>query len=100
MKITLACAGGMSTGMLVKKMEAYAYSRGIEATISACGLSELAENVTGSDIILLGPQVSYQQEEVKLEYPDIPVLVIEMMDYGMMDGEKVFTKAQEVITSK
>lgn len=100
MKIMLACAGGMSTGMLVKKMQEYAVSQGIEADISACGLSELEEQVTGTDIILLGPQVGYQQDEVKREYPDIPVLVIEMMDYGMMNGESVFKKAQEFITDK
>ncbi|MEI5992739.1 PTS sugar transporter subunit IIB [Candidatus Enterococcus mansonii] len=100
MKITLACAGGMSTGMLVKKMQEYAVSVGIEADISACGLSELEERVVGSDIILLGPQVGYQQDDVKKEYPDIPVLVIEMMDYGMMNGEKVFKNAQEIIASK
>ncbi|OJG96788.1 hypothetical protein RV18_GL001834 [Enterococcus termitis] len=100
LKITLACAGGMSTGMLVKKMEEYAASQGIAADISACGLSELEERVTGSDIILLGPQVGYQQEDVKNEYPDIPVLVIEMMDYGMMNGEKVFKMAQEIISAK
>lgn len=99
MKITLACAGGMSTGMLVKKMEEYAETQGIEADISACGLSELEEKVVGSDIILLGPQVGYQQEDVKKEYPTIPVMVIEMMDYGMMNGEKVFKHAQEVIAA-
>lgn len=99
MKIVLACAGGMSTGMLVKKMKEYANSQGIEADISACGLSELEERASGSDIILLGPQVGYQLEDVKKEYPDIPVLVIEMMDYGMMNGKKVFKNAQELIAS-
>ena len=48
MKITLACAGGMSTGMLVKKMQEYAASQGIDADISACGLSELEEQVRGT----------------------------------------------------
>lgn len=97
MKITLACAGGMSTGMLVKKMEAYAASQSIEADISACGLNELEDCVAGSAIILLGPQVGYQEEEVHAAYPDIPVMVIDMMDYGMMNGEKVFKQAQSVI---
>lgn len=97
MKITLACAGGMSTGMLVKKMQEYAISVGIEADISACGLNELEERVEGSDIILLGPQVGYQEEDVQKEYPTIPVRVIDMMDYGMMNGEKVFKDAQQAI---
>ncbi|CRH17490.1 N,N'-diacetylchitobiose-specific enzyme IIB component of PTS [Carnobacterium maltaromaticum] len=93
MKITLACAGGMSTGMLVKKMEEYAQSQGLDADISACGLSELEERITGTDVILLGPQVGYQKADVIALYPTIPVLVIDMMDYGMMDGKKVFQTA-------
>lgn len=92
-KITLACAGGMSTGMLVKKMEEYASAQNIDATICACGLSELEEKVTGTDVILLGPQVSYQQADIVAIYPKIPVLVVDMMDYGMMNGEKVFKTA-------
>lgn len=51
----------------------------------------------GSDIILLGPQVGYQEEDVQKEYPTIPVRVIDMMDYGMMNGEKVFKDAQQAI---
>ena len=35
MKILLVCAGGMSTGILMKKMEAYWKEQGQELTIQA-----------------------------------------------------------------
>lgn len=97
MKIILACAGGMSTGMLVNRMKDFAKAQQIEAEIAAYGLSELEDYVEGADLILLGPQVGFQKDEVQQKYPNLPVEVIDMVDYGMMNGEKVFKLAQETI---
>lgn len=94
MKIILACAGGMSTGMLVTRMKEYAASQGISSEIGAYALSELSDVIEGADIILLGPQIGFQKEEVQEKYPQVPVEVIDMLDYGMMDGEKVFKIAR------
>ena len=93
MKIILACAGGMSTGMLVKRMEEAAKQQNLIVDINAYGLNELEDYVEGADIILLGPQVSFQKDEVQASYPNIKVNVIDMMDYGMMNGEKVLQLA-------
>ena len=46
--------------------------------------------IEGSAVLLIGPQVAYQKEKLQQQYPDVPVEVISMMDYGMMNGEKVF----------
>lgn len=40
MKILLVCAGGMSTGLLMKKMEKYWEEKGEDNSINAVGLSE------------------------------------------------------------
>lgn len=97
MKILLACAGGMSTGMLVKRMKEYAEKSGITAEIDAYGLSELDDYIDQTDVILLGPQIGYQLEETASKYAPIPVAVIDMMDYGMMDGKKVFDLALKMM---
>jgi len=89
MKIILACAAGMSTSMLVERMKESADQKGMELQIDAVPISSLSSHTEGTDIILLGPQVSYMEEKVSSDYPSIPVKVIEMMDYGMMNGEKV-----------
>ncbi len=89
MKIILACAAGMSTSMLVERMKESADQKGMELQIDAVPISSLSSHTEGTDIILLGPQVSYMEEKVASDYPSIPVKVIQMMDYGMMNGEKV-----------
>lgn len=100
MKILLACAGGMSTGMLVQKMKSYAEKNQLIAEIAAYGLSDLEEYVADCDLILLGPQVSYQEDEVRQKFPQIPVAIIDMFDYSMMNGAKVMEEAVTTITMK
>ena len=98
LKITLACAGGMSTSLLCKKIIAAAEKKGFENTeCNAYAVAELKKVAPGSNVILLGPQISYEEKKVKEEFPDIPVLVIPMMDYGMMNGAKVLEHALQVL---
>ncbi|MDO4912616.1 MAG: PTS sugar transporter subunit IIB [Lactobacillus sp.] len=91
--IMLCCAAGMSTSMLVAKMEDAAKADGIEAKIFACPASEADEKIAQENVsvVLLGPQVSYLLSSFKEKLADknIPVEVINMQAYGMMDGEKV-----------
>ena len=51
MKILLVCAGGMSTGLLMKKMEKYWEERGEDNSINAVGLSEYMDVYKDYDII-------------------------------------------------
>lgn len=91
MRITLFCAGGMSTEMFVKKIIKAGEKRGFtDVECSAYGLSELKEQAPGSDIILLGPQIGFQEKKVKEVIKDIPIAVINMTDYGLMNGNNVF----------
>lgn len=93
MKIILACAAGMSTSMLVDRMKESAVARGIEMEIDAVPVSSLGSHLSGTQIILLGPQVSYMHAQIAEQYAPIPVKVVEMMDYGMMNGKKVLEDA-------
>ena len=65
MKILLVCAGGMSTSILMKKMETYWQEQGEELTIKAVGLSEYQDVYQDFNIIMVGPQVSYRLKEIK-----------------------------------
>lgn len=95
--IMLACAAGMSTSLLVTKMQKSAEERGIDAEIFAVSTSEVAENVEEKniDVVLLGPQVRFMYDEFKesLGQKGIPVSVIPIQDYGLMNGEKVLDLA-------
>lgn len=93
MKITLICSGGMSTSMLVKKMEESAQKQSIAVEIRAFGISEVDHACEFGDIILLGPQIGFQKEKVSQHVQDKKVCVINSVDYGMMNGEKVLAYA-------
>ncbi len=92
--IMLVCSAGMSTSLLVSKMQKAALSRGEDVEIFATSTAD-ADNKLDSanpDVLLLGPQVRYMlptfQAKVK-----IPVRMIDMRDYGLMNGEKVLDEA-------
>lgn len=98
-KILLCCAAGMSTSLLVSKMQNEAKAKGLESKIWAIPVEELSNNVKDVDIVLLGPQIKYKLNEVKsiCEKLDIPVDVINMIDYGTMNGKKVLDFALGLI---
>lgn len=70
--ILLCCSAGMSTSLMVSKMQASAEERGIEATIWAVPEAEAQANAEKAD-------------------------VIDMMAYGMMDGAKVLDQGLKLI---
>lgn len=95
--IMLACAAGMSTSLLVSKMQSAAEAQGRDVEIFAVPVAEAEETAEtkGIDVLLLGPQVRFKESEfkAKLNPKNIPVGVIPMMDYGMMNGAKVLAFA-------
>lgn len=99
--IMLACAAGMSTSLLVSKMQSAAEAQGRDAEIFAVPVSEAEELAVekGIDVLLLGPQVRFKEAAFKesLNPKNIPVGVIPMTDYGMMNGAKVLAFADELM---
>lgn len=95
--ILLCCSAGMSTSLMVSKMQAVAAERGIEANIWAVPEAEAQANADKADVILLGPQVRFLLDKVKAVAGDTPVEVIDMMAYGMMDGAKVLDQGLKLI---
>lgn len=96
-KIVLVCAAGMSTSMLVKKMQEAAADSGYETEIAAYPIGEVDRVGQGADIILLGPQVRFQLKSVKEKFPNTPVESIDMAAYGMMDGKKVIAAVKKTL---
>lgn len=93
MNILLVCAAGMSTSLLVIKMKQAALNRGIKLNIQAMPINEIKNYKDPITVILLGPQVRHQIKQVNALYPDVPAQVIDMRDYGMMNGENVLDDA-------
>lgn len=93
--ITLLCAAGMSTSLLVNKMRKAAADLNYDCTINAYSLSESKRVVPESDIVLLGPQVRFNLKKLQAEYPGKPIECIEMRDYGTMNGQAVMQFAMK-----
>ncbi|MER0122346.1 PTS sugar transporter subunit IIB [Streptococcus sp. ZJ93] len=96
-QIMLACAAGMSTSLLVLKMRQAAEEKKLEVDILALPVTEAEEYVKhhSVDLILLGPQVAYQLKYLEELFAEkIPVAVIPMVDYGMMNGNNVIALAE------
>lgn len=96
--IYLVCNAGMSTSILVKKMQEAAAQKGIDAHIEAFSVEVLDQKAGDADIVLVGPQIRHMKGDVeKVVAGKCPVDVIDMRDYGMIRGDKVLDKAMQLM---
>ncbi|POD99978.1 PTS sugar transporter subunit IIB [Pectobacterium odoriferum] len=102
-RIVLACSAGMSTSLVVTKMEKEAEARGMELKIYAIPEQNLRDELQefGGDIIavLLGPQVRFKLNENKklTDSYQIPIAVIDPVAYGTLNGAKVLDQALSLV---
>lgn len=99
MKILLVCAGGMSTSILMRKMEDYWKQHDVELEIKAVGLSNYDEVYKDFDIVMVGPQVSYRMKEVK-ENTGLPCAAIPSFDYAVANCPNIMKLANELYAQK
>lgn len=92
-KIVLLCASGMSTSMLVKKMQEAAKADGYECSIDAFSATKAAD----ADVVLLGPQIRFQKNKIAAQIPNVPVDAIDMRMYGRMDGKGALALARKLM---
>lgn len=93
-RIVLCCAGGMSSSLLVQRMEKTAAARGVANPILAIGVGRAERGpVEDAACILIGPQVGYTRPLVEEANPGVPVELIPMYDYGHMDADRVLDQA-------
>lgn len=100
MNILLCCSAGMSTSLLVNKMEKAAVEEGLSVKIQAVATMEVRNHINDVDVILLGPQVRYQLNDIKKigDEKGIPVDTINPMHYGTCNGKEVLRTALQLIS--
>lgn len=96
-KVLLVCANGMSSGMLVKKMQKYAAESNLDVDISAVSIANAPATIGNADVVLLGPQIRYNRARIVQMNPNVPIEAIDMTAYGLMDGKKILDRALELI---
>ena len=102
--IMLVCSAGMSTSMLVQRMKKAAAADGIDVDVFATAAAD-ADNKLASEpvsVLMLGPQVRFMESQFKATADEkkIPMALIDMKAYGMMDGEKVLRQALGLLDQK
>lgn len=97
MKILLVCNAGMSTSMLVSRMEKAAKEKNINVEILAVPLTQAEKELNEWDVVMLGPQVRHCKNQLQKASTGTPIEVIDMRDYGLMNGENVLNAAIKVI---
>jgi PTS system cellobiose-specific IIB component len=100
--ILLACSSGMSTSLLVTKMEEEAQERGIETEIWAVAQDKAEKDMEKADVLLIGPQMRFMKKKLKKVGDEIgvPVDSIDPMAYGRVDGKAVLDTALELLDNK
>lgn len=95
-RILLVCSGGMSTSVLMDKMQRYATEHDVVIKVDACGTSNYADEAADYDIILLGPQVAYRKAQIAGTV-DVPVVPITPRDYAFGNVENILTQVDKVL---
>lgn len=96
MKIMLICAGGMSTSILMKKMEKWGVEKDRPLEVKAFGLSNYEENWKEFDVVLLGPQISYKMAEIQNSLP-LKVSQIQSFDYAVGNVENIMKQVDALL---
>ncbi|NRD79753.1 PTS sugar transporter subunit IIB [Bacillus sp. BRMEA1] len=101
MNILLCCAAGMSTSLLVTKMEAAAKAEGVTAKIWAVSANAVNAHLDDADVLLVGPQVRYLLPQLKKKGLEkgIPVEAINPVHYGLCNGVEVLKFARNLVGS-
>ena len=102
LKVMFVCCAGMSTSLLVEKVNQAAQRKGVEIEVYAMGETEARKNLSQADILLLGPQVRYLENGFRKNLGESATKlgVVDMIAYGRMDGEKVLEQIMELSEQK
>jgi len=103
-RVYLFCNAGMSTSLLASKMQEVADQYKLPIEVKAFSDSKMSQIVQeyDPDVILLGPQIKYKLKETEDKYipMGIPVALINLEDYGQVNGERVLKFAIKLMKDK
>ncbi len=93
--IILACVGGLTTSMLVERIQEVIYRDKLDYSFYSVGITGI-DTLKNIDVLLLGPQLAYLEEKAKASL-HVPVAVISDDDFENMRGEEVLKQAIEFL---
>jgi len=93
--ILLVCSAGMSTSLLVKKMEEKAKEINLESKIWAVATDAADASMAEADVVLIGPQIKFMIDQIseKAKNYNIPVAPMDPKDYGTCNSVNILKQA-------
>lgn len=97
-KILLLCGAGISTSMLLSKLEEAGSALGkSEYEFEATTIEQADKYVPEADVVLVAPQIKFQIGSLQRKYPDAKFSAMDMHMFGMIDGEAIIELAERTI---
>ncbi|MDO4432726.1 MAG: PTS sugar transporter subunit IIB [Aerococcaceae bacterium] len=96
--IILSCIGGLTTSMLVERMNEVIHKDQLDLSVYSVGITGI-DTLKNVDVLLLGPQLAYLKEKSEGKL-NIPVAVISDEDFEQMQGEQVLRQAIALIEGR
>ncbi|MBQ9824196.1 MAG: PTS sugar transporter subunit IIB [Solobacterium sp.] len=97
-KILLLCGAGISTGILVDKLEEARDELGKDDyEFEATTIEQADRYVPEADVVLIAPQIQFQLKSLQRRYPEARFSVMDMHMFGMVDGEAIIELAERTI---
>ena len=90
--IILACVGGLTTSMLVERINEVIHRDQLDYSFYSIGITGM-NNLKNIDVLLLSPQLAYLEEKAKASL-QVPVAVSSDEDFELMRGEEVLRQAE------
>lgn len=101
LNIILACMAGMSTNVMRGKIEEAGKEKQVDLTVKAISMDDIDKYLDTCDVVLLGPQIRYAENEIRKTIdkrnPNVKLMCIDTVDFGMMRGDLVFQKLMKLL---
>ncbi|HEY8653763.1 MAG TPA: PTS sugar transporter subunit IIB [Dermatophilaceae bacterium] len=94
-RILIICGAGASSSFLAQRMRQAAKKRSVDVAITARSETELETLLSSTDVVLVGPHLSYKFDEINEQCLTAGVVtsILPSKIYGMLDGEKALDLA-------
>ena len=97
MKVLLMCANGLSTGILMNKMNQWAKQNNEDLEVKAIPIDDYLSVYKDYDVLLVGPQMRYKIKDVQKAVTDRPSAVINPSDYALGNVENIIKEIKRMI---
>jgi PTS system cellobiose-specific IIB component len=104
-KVLIVCAMGMSSSMLESKTIEAGKNAGVEVQMHAITTPDVGVwdwQANWVDVVLVAPQVRYKRKSIAQAANPLGIIVqdIEIVTFGMVDGEKLFQQVREAVRAR